>query len=44
MGIPVFLKQMHDGERLVKEPHIWIPGETEHKQYLEYPSDAYAGR
>jgi protein gp37 len=37
MGIPVFLKQMHDGERLVKEPHIWIPGETEHKQYLEYP-------
>jgi protein gp37 len=43
-GIPVFLKQMHDGERLVKEPYIWIPGETEHKQYLEYPSDAYAGR
>ncbi len=44
MGIPVFLKQMHDGERLVKEPYIWIPGETEHKQYLEYPSDTYAGR
>lgn len=44
MGIPVFLKQMHDGERLVKEPYIWIPGETEHKQYLEYPSNAYANR
>ncbi|MDD3019865.1 MAG: DUF5131 family protein [Alphaproteobacteria bacterium] len=37
MRVPVFLKQMHDGERLVKEPYIWIPGETEHKQYLEYP-------
>jgi protein gp37 len=37
MGIPVFLKQMHDGEQLVKEPYIWIPGETEHKQYLEFP-------
>jgi protein gp37 len=37
MGIPVFLKQIHDGERLVKEPYIWIPGETEHKQYLEFP-------
>jgi protein gp37 len=38
MDVPVFLKQMHDGERLVKEPHIRIPGETEHKQYLEYPT------
>ncbi len=38
MGVPVFLKQMHDGDRLIKEPHIWIPGETEHKQYLEYPA------
>jgi protein gp37 len=37
MGIPVFLKQMHDGERLIKEPYIWIPGTTEHRQYLEFP-------
>lgn len=44
MGVPVFLKQMHDGERLVKEPYIWIPGATEHQQFLEYPSDAYARR
>lgn len=37
MGIPVFLKQMHDGEQLIKEPYIWIEGSTEHKQYLEFP-------
>jgi protein gp37 len=37
VGIPVFLKQMHDGEQLIKEPYIWIEGTTEHKQYLEFP-------
>jgi protein gp37 len=37
MGIPVFLKQMHDSEQLIKEPYIWIEGTTEHKQYLEFP-------
>ena len=37
MSIPVFLKQMHDGERLVKEPYIWIPGTTGPRQHLEFP-------
>ena len=45
MGVPVFLKQMEISGKVVSEPSIFInPHHGEAKQYLEYPSDAYAGR